>query len=373
MARLSRRAGHIDTSGIRKVFDLAAGLSHPVDFSIGQPDFDVPRPVVDAAVDAMNDGFNRYTVTQGIRELHERLRRHLAETRGFEPEATLITSGVSGALLLAALVLIDPGDEVIIPDPYFVMYPHLARLAGGVPVFADTYPDFRVTAARIEPLVTERTKVLVLNSPSNPTGAVSTAAELAEIADLVRGRDVLVITDEIYDAFSYDGPFASISSVLEGVLLVGGMSKSHAMTGWRLGWAAGPADVVGEMTKLQQYTFVCAPSFAQRAALAAFDAGVSREVAGYRARRDFMVGALSEDFEIAGGEGAFYLFPRVPESAGGDFVERAVAAGCLIIPGHVFSARRTNFRISYATSMEDLERGAELLVGLARKGRVRRR
>jgi aspartate/methionine/tyrosine aminotransferase len=366
--RIAQRMHQIDSSGIRKVFDLAAKLENPIDLSIGQPDFDVPDDVKEAAVKALEGGFNRYTVTQGIPEFHSRLAECLKSSRGFEPEATVVTSGVSGALVLAILAVVDPGDEVVIPDPYFVMYPHLVRLAGGVPRFVDTYPDFRLVAERIEPVLSEHTKMVILNSPSNPTGVVATREESAEIAELARGRDFLVVSDEIYDAFCFDGPFASVATHLATTLVMGGFSKSHAMTGWRLGWAAGPGDVIAEMTKLQQYTFVCAPSFAQAAGVRAFDVDTSEQVSALKAKRDFMVEALRDEFEIAGGQGAFYLFPRAPWGTGDEFAGEAVSQGCLIIPGSVFSARDTHFRISYATSMEELERGAEFLVRLARRG-----
>ena len=175
---LSERIGRIDASGIRKVFDLAATMKDPINLSIGQPDFDVPEPAKEAAIEAIRSGFNRYTVTQGIPELHQRIRTLLADTRQYEPEATLITSGTSGGLLLALLATVNPGDEVIFPDPYFVMYKHLVHLCDGKPVYLDTYPDFRLRREALEPLLSPRTKMIVLNSPCNPTGTVYTAAEL---------------------------------------------------------------------------------------------------------------------------------------------------------------------------------------------------
>jgi len=169
---IARRMAKLDASGIRKVFDLAASMSDPINLSIGQPDFDVPAQVKEAAIQTIRQGKNRYTVTQGIPELHDALRKRLVAQKGFEPDALLVTSGVSGALLLAFLVLINEGDEVLVPDPYFVMYKHLVNLCGGTPVFVDTYPDFIVSAARLRPHVTPKTKLVLLNSPANPTGAL---------------------------------------------------------------------------------------------------------------------------------------------------------------------------------------------------------
>ena len=365
MARLSRRAGNIDTSGIRKVFDLAAGLTHPVNFSIGQPDFDVPAPVMNAAVDAMQEGFNRYTVTQGIPELREGVRRHMHTTRNWNPEDVFITSGVSGGLLLAVLALVDPGDEVLIPDPYFISYKQLSRLMDAVPVFVDTYPDFRLTPERLEKAVTSKSKLLFVNSPANPTGAVYRAEDLKGVADICRQHDITVISDEIYDTFCYDGEHVSITRYLEETLLLGGFSNSHAMTGWRLGYACGPGEILQEMLKLQQLSFVCAPAPVQKAGLAALECDTSEQMAEYRRKRDLIYDGLKDCFNVTRPSGAFYLFPEVPSGTDVAFVERAIEQECLVIPGSVFSERNTHFRISYATTFDEIERGVKVLKSLA--------
>jgi len=365
---IARRMAKIDSSGIRRVFDLAARLEDPVNLSIGQPDFPVPEPVREAAKQAIDAGFNRYTVTQGIAEFREALAERLRREKGYEPEALFITSGVSGGLLLAFLALFEPGDEVLIPDPYFVMYKHLVNLAGATPVFVDTYPDFRATAARLEPYLSERTKAVLLNSPANPTGAVLNAEELREVADLAQRRGVLLISDEIYDAFVYDGPYASAAPLAERTLLLGGFSKSHAMTGWRLGYAAGPADLIGEMVKLQQFSFVCAPSFAQYAGLRALEVDTSEHREAYRRKRDRLYEGLKDRFDVAKPGGAFYMFPRAPWGTATEFVSQAIANGLLVIPGGVFSERDTHFRIAYAAADETIERGIEILNRLADQG-----
>ncbi len=366
---LSDRVGRIDASGIRKIFDLVATMKDPINLSIGQPDFDVPLPVKDTAIEAIRSGFNRYTVTQGIPELHERVRALLAETRGYEPEGLLITSGTSGGLLLALLATVNPGDEVIFPDPYFVMYKHLVHLCDGTCVFLDTYPDFRLRREALEPLVTDRTKLIILNSPCNPTGAVYTPEELAMVADVVGDRDVLLLSDEIYDAYAYDGACTSLAGMCpDRTLLLGGFSKTYAMTGWRLGYAAGPPDVVQQMTKLQQYTFVCAPSFTQKAGVAALDVDVAEQMAAYRRKRDLIYGGLVDaGYEVTKPEGAFYIFPKTPWGTGMEFVEEAIRRNLLVIPGGVFSERDTHFRIAYPASDETIERGIEVLLGLIRR------
>ena len=351
----------IDSSGIRKVFDLAAKMKNPINLSIGQPDFAVPSAVKSEAVRAIESDFNGYTPTQGIPELIEAVGGLMRKTRNWVPGGVLITSGVSGGIMLALNALVDPGDEVLIGDPYFVMYRHLTALLDGVPVLVDTYPDFRLTAERIEPLLTAKSKVLLLNSPCNPTGAISTERELKDIADLARAHGLVVITDEIYDGFCYDAEFVSIVRYLPEALLLGGFSKSYAMTGWRLGYACGEADIIAEMTKLQQFTFVCAPSVVQRAGLAALKTDPRHHLEEYRRKRDLIYEGLKDRFEVVKPAGAFYMFPKAPWGTDMEFVGRCIERECLVIPGSVFSRRNTHFRISYANSLEQLRRGVEAL------------
>ena len=369
MLMIARRMSLIDASGIRKVFDLARKMKNPVNLSIGQPDFDVPDAVKQAAIDGINAGLNRYTVTQGIPELHERLREYLKTTRGIEPEALLVTSGVSGGLVLMFLTLIDEGDEVVIPDPYFVMYKHLAHLAGGRAKFVDTYPDFRLRREALEAAITPRTKLLALNSPCNPTGMTFSREELEMAAEVAREHDLLVLSDEIYDSFCYSAEYVSMASIYPKTLLLGGFSKSHAMTGWRLGYAAGPDEIIREMTKLQQFSFVCAPSFAQQAGVTALSCSAAGAREAYQAKRDLIYDGLKDNFEVNKPDGAFYIFPKAPWGSDQEFVEEAIKNNLLIIPGRVFSERTTHFRISYAAPEDTLKRGIDILNRLARNGR----
>lgn len=363
---VSHRAAGIDASGIRKVFDLAASLKDPINLSIGQPDFDVPDPAKDAAVAAIQRGDNRYTQTQGIASLREALRQRCSRELHRDVGEVLITSGVSGGLMLAMLALLDPGDELIYLDPYFVMYPHLLRMVGGVGVAVDSYPDFRFDAGRVEASITPRTRAILLNSPANPSGAVLAEADLHAAVALARKHDLLLISDEIYDAFVYDAPFVSPARFYEKTLVLRGFSKTHAMTGWRLGYAFGPTDLLAAMTRLQQYTFVCAPAPFQHAAVTALDLDLSQHLEAYRRKRDLVVATLSDKFELATPGGAFYAFPKAPEGVTGTaFVERAIAHNVLVIPGNVFSSRDTHFRISYATSEDKLMQGLEILRRLA--------
>jgi len=365
---ISRRAHGVDASGIRKVFDLAAKMKDPINLSIGLPDFDVPDPAKEAAIAAIRSGQNRYTQTQGIAPLRERLRKDLSAEIGRDVGEVLITSGVSGGLFLAILATIDPGDEAVFLDPYFVMYKHLLTLAGGKPIAVDSYPDFHFHPGRVEKAITPRTKLLILNSPSNPTGVVMTEAEVKAAVDVARRHDLLILSDEIYEPFLYDGGrrLPSAAKSYEKTIILRGFSKSHAMTGWRLGYAAGPEAVISQMTKLQQYTYVCAPSALQHAALAALDVDMSAAVTAYRRKRDLVFDGLSKKFEMVKPEGAFYIFPKAPAGkSASDFVTRAIEKNVLIIPGNVFSDRDTHFRISYATTDEKLARGCEILTSLA--------
>lgn len=361
------RTSLIDASGIRKVFALAAELKDPINFSIGQPDFDVPEPLKQEAIKAIEAGLNRYSQTVGEKQLCEKITAQMAAEFGWENPAVLVASGVSGGLLLAFMALINPGDEVIIPDPYFVIYKHVVNLLGGKPVFVDSYPDFRLPVDRIADAITDRTKMLILNSPCNPTGVVYSEQEIEAMAKLAAERDVLVLTDEIYQQFSYDGPAVSIGKYHEKVLVMRGFSKSYAMTGWRLAYVAAPASlrpVVEEMTKIQQYTFVCAPTPFQRAAVAAMDYDVTDLVKGYVRKRDLLYDGLKDSFEVVRPEGAFYAFVKAPGGSGTEFVKKAIQNNVLVIPGNVFSEKDTHFRISFATTDEKILQGVDILRGL---------
>ena len=397
---ISTRANGVDASGIRKVFDLAAKMTDPINLSIGLPDFDVPEVAKDAAIEAIRDGSNRYSQTQGIAPLRERLRAEMTAEFGRDVGDVLVTSGVSGALMLAMMAVIEPGDEVIFLDPYFVMYRHLLTLTGGTPVPVDSYPDFRFHADRVEAAITPRTKMLILNSPSNPTGVVMTEGEVEAAVALARKYDLLILSDEIYEPFLYestprdlafaerlstavaaideskgrparDGPaylarprLDSPLKLYEKTVVLRGFSKSHAMTGWRLGYAFGYEPVVAEMTKLQQYTFVCAPTPFQHAALKAMDVDMTSHVDAYRAKRDLAYEMLSTKFEVERPGGAFYIFPKVPNGTATTFCTAAIERNVLIIPGNVFSNRDTHVRISYATTDAKLRQGCEILLSM---------
>jgi len=364
---IADRTKLIDASGIRKVFALAASLEDPVNFSIGQPDFDVPEPLKEEAIKAIKAGQNKYSQTAGDNILKRKIAEQIENEFGWSNPAILVTSGVSGGLLLAFMTLINPDDEVILPDPYFVIYKHVVNMLGGKCVFVDSYPDFELPVEKIAEAITNKTKMIILNSPCNPTGVVYSEQQIKALAEVAAEKDILVMTDEIYERFCYDGQCPSIANYYDKTLVLRGFSKSCAMTGWRLGYvAAGEAlrSVVEEMTKIQQYTFVCAPTPFQKAAIAALDYETSDFVDAYRKKRDLLYEGLKDKFELVKPGGAFYAFVKAPGGSGSEFVERAIKNNVLIIPGNVFSEKDTHFRISYATSDEKIQQGVEILCKL---------
>jgi aspartate aminotransferase/aminotransferase len=363
---IADRMGSIDSSGIRKVFELARTLKDPVNLSIGLPHFDVPEPIKAAAHAAIDRGDNAYTVTQGIPELRDKIQADVARRYAHPGREVLVTSGTSGGLVLALWCSINPGDEVVIFDPFFVMYPHIITLAGGTPIYVDTYPDFRIDIDRVRAALTPRTKAIIVNSPANPTGVLHSRQCLGELARLARQRQILLLSDEVYRAFSHDEPFASPAEFNEDVVVFDGFSKSCAMTGWRLGFAHGPRRLIQEMIKLQQFSFVCAPSIVQHAGVAAWDYDLSGIIAEYRKKRDRLYEGLKERFEVVRPAGAFYMFPQAPWGTGTDFVSEAIRNNLLIIPGITFSQHDTHFRLSYAASDATIDRGIEILNRLAR-------
>jgi aspartate aminotransferase/aminotransferase len=359
------RMGRIEASGIRKIFELGRNLKDPVNLSIGQPHFPVPEPIRRAARDAIERGDNGYTVTQGIPELREKLKSQAQSRLPGQEREVLVTAGTSGALMLALCATVNPGDEVILFDPYFVAYPHLVTLAGGTSIVIDTYPSFRIDVNKVRAAITPKTKAILFSSPSNPTGVTVDADTLRDLAALAREKGVLLVADEIYRSFWYDGHFQSAAEFDPNVLVVDGFGKTYGITGWRLGFAHGPKRLIEEMAKLQQFTFVCAPAPVQHAGVTALDTDMSAVIADYKRKRDFVCDALAAKFELVRPGGAFYVFPKVPRGTGTQFVEEAVRHNLLVIPGIAFGRKDTHFRISYAAPDEKLRQGVEILNRLA--------
>lgn len=358
---ISDRLRNIKPSGVRRIFDLARQMKDPINLSIGEPDFDIPEPLKEEGIDWIRKGFNKYTPTQGIPELREKIASHLKMKR-IHFEEVMVTAGVTGGLLLASLALINPGDEVIIPDPYFVMYEYQVLLMGGIPVFVDTYPEFRLKEEEIVRKLSKKTKLIIINSPNNPAGTVYPKDDLMMVAKIARERDLFILSDDIYDNFVFDAPTCPcMGQLYEKTLTFGGFSKGWGMTGWRLGYAAGPRDILQQMITLQQYTFSSVNSFAQKAAIKALDFNVDDYIRQYKRKRDLIYEGLKGKFHVQKPQGAFYIFPEVPGRNGDAFVERAIQNNLFVVPGSVFSKRNTHVRISFAASEETLLKGIEVL------------
>jgi len=363
---VSRRAAAFDSSGIRKAFDLAARLDDPINLSIGQPDFEMPAAAREAAKAAIDSGRNGYTPTQGIPGLRERLEADARRETG-QPERRLcVTSGSSGALVLVLMALIDPGDEVIVFEPAFVMYRPLVEFLGGRVVPIDTSPSFRIDVDRVAAAIGPKCRAILLNTPANPTGFVADADTVRDLAVLAEERGVTLVSDELYRSYCYDAPFHSPALHSEQVVVIDGFSKSHAMTGWRVGWVHGPRAVIDACTMMQQYTFVCAPQAGQWAAIAALDCPMDAPLAECRRKRDTLMEGLRGLYDFVQPGGAFYLYPRAPGGSGRAFADRAVAEEKLIVvPGSVFGAADTHFRVAYTVSDRTLDRGIAALRRLA--------
>jgi len=346
-------------------------MKNPCDMSIGQPDFDVPDAIKMACCQYIKDGFNSYTPTQGIPELVNAISRDIVIRRRSEPEDVFITSGVVGGIFLAFSVLLNPGDEVILPDPYYPAYKHASYMIGAKPVYLDTYPNFRIDASKLERLITDKTKALILNSPGNPTGKILSSAEIDDIIDVAKGSNIFIISDEIYDTFDYtdENCFSSPFGKYEKVILLNGFSKSLSTTGWRIGYAAGPRIILEGMKKMQQFTYTCAPSMAQKAILMSFEpemqAVVKANCKKYREKNDLLYDGLKDRFIYSKAEGAFYAFIPAPGGDSTGFVQKAIENELLIVPGSAFSEKDTHFRVSFATTDEVIERGVEILNRLA--------
>jgi len=366
-AWVAQRSLQFDSSGIRRMFQLARQIKDPVNLSIGQPDFPVPDPVKQAMIEAIEANHTGYTLTEGIPPLRDKLQAAIDQQFGHANRKVMVCSGTSGGLTLALLGLVNPGEEVIYLDPYFVMYPGAVALAGGTPVRISTYPDFRLPVEKIAAAITPRTKMILLNSPGNPTGVCYTREELRQVAELAAAHNICLVSDEIYSRFSFDQPHSSPAEFNPATIVIDGFSKPYAMTGLRSAYLHGPAEVVDALAQLQQLTFVNAPTPIQWASIKAMDVDISPYVAEYKRRRDYLLEELERDYEISFPGGAFYLFPKLPWGDGESFFQAALAESMLIIPGTIFSEEDSHFRISYATDERTLQRAVEILRRLARR------
>lgn len=376
---ISQKVAAIPPSGIRRFFDIAATMDDVISLGIGEPDFVTPEPIIKAGTHSLEAGETHYTSNSGILELRQAIARHLQALYGveYDPETEIIaTVGVSEALYLAVTAILDPGDEVIVPQPCFVSYTSEVSFAGGVPVIVNTRAedDWQLTAEQLEAAITPRTKALLIGYPNNPTGAVMTHQRLAEIAEVAKKHDLLVISDEIYAQLVYGVEhtcFPRLPGMWERTILLQGLSKSHAMTGWRIGFAAAPPEILGAMRKVHQYTIMSAPTTSQYAALEALERGgpfVKEMVEEYNRRREVMFRAFnSMGMPTVEPKGAFYVFPQVTHLgiSAGEFCENLLyEEKVAVVPGEAFGESGTDHvRACYATSLEEIE---EAMVRISR-------
>ena len=367
---ISQKAKDMRPSGIRKFFDLAAEMPECISLGVGEPDFQTPWDIRDAAIHSLEIGRTKYTANAGLKELREEIGVWLNRRYGlrYDENEILVTVGGSEAIDLAIRALVEPGDEVIIPEPCFVCYDPITTLTGGVPVPIATKEenDFRVTAEEIKAAITPRTKILVLGYPNNPTGAVLRHEDLEEIAEVLRGTDVIVLSDEIYSELTYGGhkheSIASFAGMREHTIVVNGFSKTFSMTGWRLGYAAGPKPLIQAMTKIHQSCIMSAPTTSQYAAISALkdcDDDVEEMRKQYDLRRQYCVRKLNEiGLKTFEPQGAFYVFPDISilGLSSEEFCERLLKEKFVaIVPGNAFGESGEGFaRISYAYSIDHL-------------------
>lgn len=358
-------------SGIRKFFDLAADMPHCISLGVGEPDFKTPWSVRDAGIRSLELGRTKYTANSGLKELRGEICNYLQRRFDlhYKEENILVTVGGSEAIDLTIRAVVQPGDEVIIPEPCFVCYEPITQLTGGVPVHIATRAEdqFRLTADQLRAAITPRTKLLIFPYPNNPTGAVMSAAEMEEIAAVLRETNVLVLSDEIYSELTYGldrhVSIASLPGMAERTIVVNGFSKSYAMTGWRLGYAAGPAPLVKVMTKIHQSCIMSAPTTSQYAAITALrqcDDQIEMMREEYNRRRRYVVKALNEmGLTCFEPRGAFYVFPSIQISGltSSEFCEQLLREKeVAIIPGSAFGASGEGYaRISYAYSVDHLQ------------------
>lgn len=368
---LAKKVVDIKPSGIRKFFDIVSEMKDAISLGVGEPDFDTPWHIRDEGIYALEKGRTFYTSNAGLKELRVEIANYMKRSQDLEYhplDQILVTVGGSEGIDMALRAMCDPGDEVLIPQPSYVSYEPCAILAGAVPVIIDLKPEneFRLTAQEIEDAVTDKTKVIVLPFPNNPTGAIMEKSDLEAVAEVIVKHDLYVISDEIYGELTYKGKHISIATMpgmQERTILINGFSKAYAMTGWRLGYACGPAKIIAQMTKIHQFAIMCAPTTSQYAAIEAIkngDGDIARMRESYNMRRRFLLNSFREmGIECFEPYGAFYVFPCIKEfgMTSDEFAtrflkEEKVAA----VPGTAFGNSGEGYlRISYAYSLERLE------------------
>lgn len=380
---LSRTTQEIKPSGIRKFFDLLDGRRDVISLTVGQPDFVTPWHIRVSAIESLENGRTYYTSNAGITDLRQEIASYMLRRfdLDYDPmKEIIVTVGGSEAIDITIRSLLNPGDEVIIPQPAFVCYGPITALAGGVPVYVNTKEEnrFKLTADELRSAITPKTKLLILPYPNNPTGAIMTREDLEEIAEVLRGTDIIVLSDEIYCELTYGRTHVSIASIdgmRERTVIASGFSKTYAMTGWRLGYTLAPPEITKQMLKIHQYAIMCAPTASQFAAIEAMrngDADVEMMRNEYNRRRRYIVGGLrSMGIDCFDPEGAFYVYPNISRYGmkSEDFAKRLIdETGVAIVPGTAFGDCGEGFaRISYAYSVDHIAKALDRLESFVKK------
>ncbi|MCK4476530.1 MAG: pyridoxal phosphate-dependent aminotransferase [Methanophagales archaeon] len=363
--KFAHRVEDIEISGIRKAFEALSGEFF--NLGLGEPDFDTPAHIKEAAIQALKSGFTSYTFNKGIEELREAISDKFKRDNNFvvSPEEIMVTSGASEALHIAILSVVEKGDEVLMPNPGFVSFAALTKLAEGKPVGVPLSEDFTMSAEAVKEKITNKTKVMIINSPANPTGAVESERNIKALVDIANDHRITIISDEVYEHLIYDDlKHISPARFSDEVITVNAVSKTYAMTGFRLGYLAARDEYVEQMLKIHQYIQACASSISQEAALAAIigpQECVAEMRSEFKRRRDLAVEALRDmGMEFSTPKGAFYIFPQVKDEK--EFVERLRRKKIIVTPGSAFgSLGRNHVRISYATSFEKLKRAFKIM------------
>jgi aspartate aminotransferase len=364
MSFIAQRLNYFDSSDFQLAVQKQLLLKDPIDLSIGLPEELTPEHIKAAGIQAIQGDKTAYTPANGVPELRAALAEKLQSENGIKTTADAVTivPGLTTGQLLVYLATIDPGDEVIVFDPYYPPYPHLASMVGGHVVYVSTLPTYQPDLPALEASITNRTKMIIVNSPNNPSGAVYPEKTLRQIAKIAEQHNLLVVSDEIYEHFVYDGSHFSIGSIYPNTITMNGFSKEYAMTGWRVGYISGPQDIISAINELQQYVVMSSSSIAQHAALSALKHR-PQIIEKYREKHDFILQEFNKlGIDVHGAQGAFYAFFKAPnDMTDFDFVNKATDYNLILVPGRAFSRLHGFVRLSYGADMATLKRGMSAL------------
>lgn len=355
----TERMSWIKSSEVRKAFAKAAEFPDLINLSIGQPDVGVPEEIKKSMIDAIQDDKTRYTQSAGLASLKEKVLNKYKNA-----EDVIITSGAFGGIVLSFSVLLDYDDELLVLDPYFLAYPDLCGFLGAKPKIVECNDDFSVNFDNLENAVGDKTKAIIINTPGNPTGHVIGKEEMGKLVEFAKKHDLWIISDEVYEDYDYDGKFVSAAEFdYKKIVVLSGFSKNFSMLGLRIGYAVGSKEFIDQMTTLQQYTFVCAPSISQHGVDDNFDLDISKRIETFKHRRDFVYDKMKDHFEVVKPSGAFYFFVKLPNGiTSKEFCGKAIEHGVLVVPGFPFSKKDDHFRMACTVDVKVLDEGIKKLI-----------